>query len=618
MANVTRLPDDVICLILENENISIKDVANFSLTCKLFYTTINKNNALWRCKFFQRWPALKTVCNQHWCDGHRRIKKEIKERLKCRQKLLNYFSRLYDRSYYKGDLSFKDMLNFKRVFCMEDGDTYPLEYYYLEDEVNEILRGNEWDRHTNLRHKYYAQKVSMYLKECQLRKKWQRFTSQPAAQQISEWTATFMAEWCKPQEHVSYSYIVASLDNIAQQALKVLQEKYPNHSIFLVSTEQLFYWKTNMNNDNQWNKTETKQILEAICRVMFHNLGFRVFNDSERTSSSYKNFIDNVLEDKCGDVLMLTIIFESVARRLGVPCDYFTFSSYFSLVWRDRCDTTKAESESYYYIDIFSNGTILSRAGCPRSYSDTSYYITCPVKNCMVPKPTPAQLIARLLNYVHMAGEVNDRKKAERNRLIQELRHMVNPEDLEGVSWLIGIYSTCRMDLSDIEMSLKKVQDTETNPLETRSGAKMVLDKLSLARRTIPPYVIVPKKRSKYVNYAVGMIVEFDDYTSEPTCTGVITGWGRDGAIFCDEEDSNKQTTILYYEVFFSGNKNFSLPQVCIKPAKKPTWIDHREIGRYFSHFEGTHYMPNQKLLEEYPDDLEVLREYCKRYHKRS
>lgn len=49
-------------------------------------------------------------------------------------------------------------------------------------------------------------------------------------------------------------------------------------------------------------------------------------------------------------------------------------------------------------------------------------------------------------------------KKAERNRLIQELRHMVNPEDLEGVSWLIHIYMSCKMDLSGIVASLKKIQ----------------------------------------------------------------------------------------------------------------------------------------------------------------
>ncbi|EFN86850.1 F-box only protein 21 [Harpegnathos saltator] len=336
MANLTRLPDDVICLILEDKNISIKDVVNFSLTCKLFYTTVNNNNALWRRKFFQRWPALKTNCDRYWREGGVNIKEEIIKRERCREKLLDYFTRLYDQNYYKGDLSFSDMLNFKEVFCIVEEDTYLLEYYYLQDEIKEILRGNEWDRHTNLRNKYYARKVSMYLKECHLRNKWQKFINRPAAQHVSEWAATFMAQWCKPLERISYSHIVASLDNIAQQVLKILQEEYPRHSIFLVSAEQFSFWRTNMNNDNQWDKTETQQILNIICRVMFHNLGFRAFNDSERASSHYKNFIDNVLEDKRGDVLILTIIFESVARRLGVSCDYFTFSNYFSLIWKER------------------------------------------------------------------------------------------------------------------------------------------------------------------------------------------------------------------------------------------------------------------------------------------
>lgn len=83
------------------------------------------------------------ICNRYWCGGSTNVKEEIIERIRCRQKLSDYILRLYDRNYYKGDLSFSDMLNFKDIFCIE-GDTYSLEYYYLEDEVNEILRGNEW------------------------------------------------------------------------------------------------------------------------------------------------------------------------------------------------------------------------------------------------------------------------------------------------------------------------------------------------------------------------------------------------------------------------------------------------------------------------------------------
>lgn len=35
---------------------------------------------------------------------------------------------------------------------------------------------------------------------------------------------------------------------------------------------------------------------------------------------------------------------------------------------------------------------------------------------------------------------------------------MVNPEDLEGVSWLIGIYLSYRMDVTNIVTSLRNIQ----------------------------------------------------------------------------------------------------------------------------------------------------------------
>lgn len=79
--------------------------------------------------------------------------------------------------------------------------------------------------------------------------------------------------------------------------------------------------------------------------------------------------------------------------------------------------------------------------------------------------------------------------------------------------------------------------------------------------------MIIPKERSKYVNYAVGMIVEFDDYTCEPTRIGVIVGWGRDGNILHDQNRQHHKTTktIPYYEVFFGDDKTFFLPQGMIK-----------------------------------------------------
>ncbi|EFN70787.1 hypothetical protein EAG_10586, partial [Camponotus floridanus] len=34
-----------------------------------------------------------------------------------------------------------------------------------------------------------------------------------------------------------------------------------------------------------------------------------------------------------------------------------------------------------------------------------------------------------------------------------------------------------------------------------------------------------------------------------------------------------------------------------------PKWINHVDIGQYFSRFEGTYYIPNESLAEYYPND---------------
>jgi len=44
-----------------------------------------------------------------------------------------------------------------------------------------------------------------------------------------------------------------------------------------------------------------------------------------------------------------------------------------------------------------------------------------------------------------------------------------------------------------------------------------------------------------------------------------------------------------------------------------PIWIDNVEIGRYFSKFEGTHYVPNKNLAEKYPTDVDRILEIFSR-----
>lgn len=57
MATIISLPDEVIDVILEDENISIKDAVSFMSTCKQFHEMIHSKK-FWEKKFYQRYSYL--------------------------------------------------------------------------------------------------------------------------------------------------------------------------------------------------------------------------------------------------------------------------------------------------------------------------------------------------------------------------------------------------------------------------------------------------------------------------------------------------------------------------------------------------------------------------------
>lgn len=61
------------------------------------------------------------------------------------------------------------------------------------------------------------------------------------------------------------------------------------------------------------------------------------------------------------------------------------------------------------------------------------------------------------------------------------------------------------------------------------------------------------------------------------------------------------------------GNANssvgVSLPTENLEYNVEPQEISHPDVGRYFSEFTGTHYIPNAELEIRYPEDLEFVYE---------
>ncbi|KAJ8976442.1 hypothetical protein NQ317_016061 [Molorchus minor] len=56
-----QLPVEIVEKILTNPKISIEDIVRFSLTCQHFQNVVMNSNKIWKTKFFQKWPHLRSI-----------------------------------------------------------------------------------------------------------------------------------------------------------------------------------------------------------------------------------------------------------------------------------------------------------------------------------------------------------------------------------------------------------------------------------------------------------------------------------------------------------------------------------------------------------------------------
>ncbi|KMQ92358.1 f-box only protein 21-like protein [Lasius niger] len=184
-----------------------------------------------------------------------------------------------------------------------------------------------------------------YLRQCSLKKEWDKYITKPDKVQLLERYATIVADWLQPEKHVFYSCVKASLDGMALEVLHCLRENHPDHSIFSTSAETFFYWKNNNIDDNYWDVAEGTQIMDTLQEYIFGKLKFRQSELEDWTDNLEYMCIDYVLKTKYGDSLILNIIYHSVARRLGLRCDVIHLvSTPFCIFWKPKYATQNLEN----------------------------------------------------------------------------------------------------------------------------------------------------------------------------------------------------------------------------------------------------------------------------------
>ncbi|XP_023288869.1 F-box only protein 21 [Orussus abietinus] len=602
---ITFLPNEVIEYILEDKSINISDVLNFSLTCKQFHRIISSSNKLWRIKFFQRWPHIKEAYEVEEKQGWKVQSwvQEIQSSVQSRKKLLEHLEMMSAKYYKKHELSHSEFKDLDPLFRSEQG-AHPLAYHFLVDELIALIQRPV--RSSNLTHKYYAYKVVRYLRQNYLSDEWLRFVQLPPRQQILEYGATLVAQWSQPERRVSYPRISSMLDEIAKQTKNLLRIQVPGHSIFKTPPDVLKLWKTTNIDDNQWSVRETREIMRALCEVMFKQLGF--YGNTEMYYSSENSLIDRTLELRRGVPVTLAIVFESVARRLGVRCEPTSFPSHFLLRWKEKYTPPESERSENFYIDVFNGGQFITKNNCPRISGSAS----CPVeKSTKHSAATAVEVVERIANNLEAAGRQRTylNGRAARLRSVLELLHLVKPRDNNTILDLARFYMLHQMDLTDLIKVLNNIQ--EYQDLGTRNQANHLLQMLQdydTHIKVVQEEDVTPKTRIPEVKFAIGLIMKHRMYGY--LC--VITGWDPYCAASPEwitemavaELSGGVQQP--YYTVFTEDGSSRYAAQENLEMAQTPAWVNHYEIGRYFCKFLGTHYVPNEEKSKEYPEDAEV------------
>ncbi|XP_072751717.1 uncharacterized protein [Anoplolepis gracilipes] len=577
---ITDLPEEVITIILKDKKISIEDVFNFQATCKRFHHIL-LNNKFWEKKYYKRCPTAKKKYNK---EKKEKIFNDFKIDFKKEIKLsLEYITKIKQLQHMV-TVMVENIISDSAIKILKSELYFSLEhylctiakkstlYYFVVDELNRIISAKQlWESSCNLTTIYDHSTFFRRLKQHRVMYKIDKLMNMPKEKQLFERLFTIAIQYFQP--HVSYSAIKTWLDIIAKKILSRLKNIYPTHSIFSTPDDQFFIWRDNNINDNYWNETEARQIMNVLEEFIFFDLKNHEFLKFD-VEDKYIDFISECVRE----YLLLPFIYDSVARRLGIRCVLRGLGlNNIVITWKPKYNTENMFNAEYFYVDEKSSQNYPLNI-IRGTYNDINHYPFC----------FPSMISSIFTN--DKLSKIN----LKRNK------------------WELSILSRL---LSDERYILIR-------PITLRFD--MLKEKQ-------------PKVRTHEVKYAIGMIVQhladyhFNIMECFPTernnnHIGVIIGWHFKCEYLLVEES--------FYSIFpycshtsdlhncsyvgFQNEPHYLIltekDQLCYFPQRfishyPPKWIDNVEIGRYFCRFEGTHYVPNEWLARIYSKDYAAVLE---------
>nr|XP_015816037.2 F-box only protein 21 isoform X2 [Nothobranchius furzeri] len=584
---LTYLPTELLEHILCFPVLTHVDICNVSCCCKRLHDVSHGRGKVWEHQYKLRWPRLQRFYRQNEsCDWLREYKTRHRVGIQIRRTVESISKRFFTEVVLGDSFAEIESLGMPEHFC--------------EDELLFILNS---DKRKSLTLKYYARKILYFLRQQNILRSLKTFLEQPAEQQSALEGAVLVDQYCNPLADVTLDGVSVQLDEIIEKAKKMLRIKNPSHPSLRIA-----------NGDHVIEDFELqRQVLFALNSVLYEQLQYKG-NECDYYNP-LNSYIHQVLLRHTGIPISLSVLYMTLARKLGVQLEPVNFPNHFLLRW---CQKPRKSEDIYdfVYIDAFGKGKQLKAKECECLIG---HQVTADYYNAISTTEVLLRMVGNLLN-IGKRGEGNE-KSYQLLRDSLDLYLTINPDNVQYLLLQARLYFHLGIWPEKVLDILQHIQALD--PSQHGAVGYLVQHTLEHIQHKKHPATPEVKRRSApehlEVQYSVGLIMKHKRsgyncviYGWDPKCT-MSQEWITTMRV---HQLSNGADQPFYNVLVQDGTCRYAA-QENLEPHSSPLEIGHPEVGRYFSEFTETHYVANEELQARYPEDTgETLDTVRQLYHR--
>ncbi|CAH2295962.1 F-box only 21 isoform X1 [Pelobates cultripes] len=571
---LVELPGELLEQILCSRCLDHRDIISIQGTCRRLRELCPPRGKVWRRLLSVRWTSMMKYYNP--LDSYDWLE-EYKTRHRAGLAVCNLLAAFSKR-----------LITERHIPCegFNDFDTLGYPTHYLEDELLSIM-DNKSKKCSML--KYCAKKILYSMRQETILCNLKSFLQQPVEKQPILEGAVLIDQYCNPLEDISLDNIQAQLDTILEKVKALLGVKNSRHPALFLQAGATSYIE---DLDLQ------EQVLDALNHVLFIEMKFK--GNVTDFYNPLNSYIHQVLITKTGIPISLSVLYLYLAERLGVPLEPVNFPHHFMLRWSQGIQGS-TDIADYVYVDAFGGGKRLSARDCEYmigQHVTEEFYAAVRTKEVM------QRMIGNLLN-------LGKRESKDRNfmllRVSLDLYLAMYPDSVQHLLLQARLYFHLGIWPEKVLDILQNIQALD--PYQHGAVAYLVQHTLEHIEKRKEDSGITIKLRSSDIEicYSIGLIMRHKRHGY----SGVIFGWDPicmmppDWIEYMDTHNLISGANQPFYSMLLDDGSCSYVAQENLELHPSPKEIMHPDIGLYFSEFSSTHYIGNEELKLQYPEDME-------------